>query len=35
VDRLSYDEALELAYFGTRMIHTRTIIPLRESGGVM
>jgi len=35
VDHLSYDEALELSYFGTRMIHPRTIIPLRESGGVM
>lgn len=32
VDRLSYDEALELAYFGTRMFHPRTIIPLRENG---
>lgn len=35
VSQLSYDEALELSYFGTRMIHPRTIIPLRESGGVM
>jgi aspartokinase/homoserine dehydrogenase 1 len=35
VDRLSYDEALELAYFGTRMFHPRTIIPLRESGAAM
>jgi aspartokinase/homoserine dehydrogenase 1 len=32
VERLSYDEALELAYFGTRMFHPRTIIPLRERG---
>ena len=35
VDRLSYDEALELAYFGTRMFHPRTIIPLRERGAVL
>jgi aspartokinase/homoserine dehydrogenase 1 len=35
VEHLSYDEALELSYFGTRMIHPRTIIPLRESSGVM
>jgi aspartokinase/homoserine dehydrogenase 1 len=35
VDRLSYDEALELAYFGTRMFHPRTIIPLRESGAAL
>ncbi len=36
VDRLSYDEALELAYFGTRMFHSRTIIPpagLRRRAG--
>ena len=35
VDRLSYDEALELAYFGTRMFHPRTIIPLRERGAAL
>lgn len=35
VDRLSYDEALELAYFGTRMFHPRTIIPLRECGAAL
>jgi aspartokinase/homoserine dehydrogenase 1 len=35
VDRLSYDEALELAYFGTRMFHSRTIIPLRECGAAL
>ena len=35
VDRLSYDEALELAYFGTRMFHPRTITPLRESGATL
>jgi aspartokinase/homoserine dehydrogenase 1 len=32
VDRLSYDEALELAYFGSRMFHPRTVIPLRDYG---
>jgi aspartokinase/homoserine dehydrogenase 1 len=32
VDRLSYDEALELAYFGSRMFHPRTVIPLRDAG---
>jgi bifunctional aspartokinase / homoserine dehydrogenase 1 len=35
VDRLSYDEALELAYFGTRMFHSRTIIPLRDCGAAL
>jgi aspartokinase/homoserine dehydrogenase 1 len=35
VDHLSYDEALELAYFGTRMFHPRTIIPLRECGAAL
>jgi len=35
VERLSYDEALELAYFGTRMFHPRTIIPLREYGATL
>ena len=35
VDRLSYDEALELAYFGTRMFHPRTINPLRECGATL
>ena len=30
--RLSYMEAVELAYFGTRMFHPRTMIPLIESG---
>ena len=29
---LSYMEAVELAYFGTRMFHPRTMIPLIESG---
>ena len=32
VRRLSYMEALELANFGARMLHTRTMIPLIESG---
>lgn len=30
--RLSYMEAVELAWFGTRMFHPRTMIPLMESG---
>src|SRR5260370_2160768 len=30
--RLSYMEALELANFGARMFHPRTMIPLIESG---
>mgnify|MGYP002619748686 CR=1 FL=1 len=32
LERLSYAEALELATFGTKMFHTRTMIPLMESG---
>ena len=32
LSRLSYMEAVELAYFGTRMFHPRTMIPLIESG---
>lgn len=32
VRRLSYMEALELANFGARMFHARTMIPLIESG---
>ena len=32
VRHLSYMEALELANFGTRMFHARTMIPLIESG---
>ncbi len=32
IERLSYMEALELAYFGTRMFHSRTMVPLIESG---
>lgn len=32
LERLSYMEALELACFGTRMFHPRTMIPLIESG---
>ncbi len=30
--QLSYMEAVELAYFGTKMFHARTMIPLIESG---
>ena len=32
LERLSYMEALELASFGARMFHPRTMIPLIESG---
>lgn len=32
LERLSYMEALELACFGTKMFHSRTMIPLIESG---
>ncbi|MFT7622382.1 MAG: aspartokinase/homoserine dehydrogenase 1 [Myxococcota bacterium] len=32
LSKLSYMEAVELAWFGTRMFHPRTMIPLIESG---
>lgn len=32
VTRLTWFEALELAHFGTRMFHARTMVPLVESG---
>ena len=32
VTRLAWFEALELAHFGTRMFHARTMVPLVESG---
>jgi aspartokinase/homoserine dehydrogenase 1 len=32
LEALSYDEALELATFGARVLHPRTMIPLREHG---
>ncbi|XXF77029.1 bifunctional aspartate kinase/homoserine dehydrogenase I [Myxococcaceae bacterium GXIMD 01537] len=35
VPRMSYAEALELAHFGTRMFHARTMIPLLESGAAL
>jgi aspartokinase/homoserine dehydrogenase 1 len=35
VTRLTWFEALELAHFGTRMFHARTVIPLLESGATM
>jgi aspartokinase/homoserine dehydrogenase 1 len=35
VTRLTWFEALELAHFGTRMFHARTVIPLLESGVTM
>ena len=35
VTQLTYFEALELAHFGTRMFHARTVIPLLESGAAL
>ncbi|QRK04534.1 bifunctional aspartate kinase/homoserine dehydrogenase I [Archangium violaceum] len=35
VPRMTYAEALELAHFGTRMFHPRTMIPLLESGAAL
>ncbi|MFH1136659.1 MAG: aspartate kinase [Pseudomonadota bacterium] len=32
IPSLSYEEAAELAYFGAKILHPRTIEPLRESG---
>ena len=32
IPRLSYREAAELSYFGARILHPRTIEPLRETG---
>lgn len=31
IDSLSYNEALELAYFGAKVLHPMTIAPMRES----
>lgn len=35
VTKLTYFEALELAHFGTRMFHARTVVPLLESGATL
>lgn len=35
VTRLTWFEALELAHFGTRMFHARTVIPLLECGATL
>jgi aspartokinase/homoserine dehydrogenase 1 len=35
VTKLTWFEALELAHFGTRMFHARTVIPLIESGATL
>lgn len=35
VTRLTYAEALELAHFGTRMFHSRTVVPLQASGAAL
>lgn len=32
IERLSYDEVAELAYFGAQILHARMIRPLREKG---
>lgn len=32
ISDLSYDEAAELAYFGAKILHPRTVEPLREKG---
>lgn len=32
IESLSYNEALELAYFGAKVLHPMTIAPMRESG---
>lgn len=32
LEQLSYDEALELATFGARVLHRRTMLPLRQDG---
>jgi bifunctional aspartokinase / homoserine dehydrogenase 1 len=35
VTRLTYSEALELAHFGTRMFHARTVVPLEAAGAAL
>ncbi|MCA2980028.1 MAG: aspartate kinase [Myxococcaceae bacterium] len=35
VTKLTWFEALELAHFGTRMFHARTVIPLIEAGATL
>lgn len=35
LDRMSYKEALELANYGAKMFHPRTMIPLMEAGAAM
>lgn len=35
VTKLTWFEALELAHFGTRMFHARTVVPLLESGATL
>ncbi len=32
VDRLSYKEAIEMTYYGAKVIHPKTIQPLRDKG---
>ena len=32
ITRMSYDEAIELAYFGAKVIHPKTIQPLKKKG---
>jgi len=35
IERLSYDEAAELSYFGAKVLHPRTVEPVRASGTVI
>ena len=32
LDKISFDEAIELAYFGAKVIHPKTIQPLKQNG---
>lgn len=32
LDKISYDEAIELAYFGAKVVHPKTIQPLKKKG---
>ena len=32
IDELSFDEAIELAYYGAKVIHPKTIQPLNKKG---
>ena len=34
VDFLSYKEAMELSYFGAKVLHPKTILPCAKAGGI-